>query len=810
MPSALNDILRNRSALRLLRNLVASPISSLDVVVSSKACSRCHVVLSQKRRGLLSPRTAPAVSADNEERPSVCNTSTANVSSSPGRDKSTMSAMTQPVAAIKSNWNQWAVMNRSDDLFEVARWRSEGVQPADDPWHNYDFQPWIDMLEYGQRLEGLEGVRHVWERLVERGVLLPTKGACADKLWGSFLELGFHNPDVLDGLFVYSTNLVNHGLKPWTHLYEKVLAFCLESMPAKTLGWYNLHSRYEGRYHSKECLARLAPVALSGKQSLRQLRMIYRRSGCTSFYETIMPLICSQEWYGVAYNWHVTMLRQGDLPSSSDVVEPLMDAMARRKNHGQLRGLTESLRNAGVPLKQLASPTLNAYQILSGEVINRALGETFGIPPKTLSDRFCARLFATRAFPIDGILGGLEILGVEAIGPLSMRELAARVESPLNLRKRFAQLRDAGISTGSSTLSRLLRKCAVEDDQILMEDLLTSDQHPDVLEDYKLQRSLLRSYLRAQDWRQLNRTMEILTVSSLNPTMDKWNLLFRTYLSCRDLTAATKVVDEMHVADIPITLASSSWIWRTMLYRRRKMDSLRPVRFLPRLQVQRAIEMFKGIQSNGNTLSPHLWTETLRQLSRRGQMDELRNLSMWLVSNYGSSGDEPPPLLHTSARKASNFQSRAAVRDGGSSPRYQSPQPSPLQCIFNLNLQKEIASIGLSFDPRYGSPDHYNRPPEGWPTSLSYEHWPPGVTLLKELKGRGVPIDANALSEGLKWRLLIMMQQSISRNHIIPQEQVDYLRRALEDSKRNWGGPVLTGEDDVEVQQFLELGTSPK
>jgi hypothetical protein len=65
------------------------------------------------------------------------------------------------------------------------------------------------------------------------------------------------------------------------------------------------------------------------------------------------------------------------------------------------------------------------------------------------------------------------------------------------------QLKEYGISLGTSTFSKLVRKFALENKVDLLSDLLSSDQHPGALEDLNLQESLLASYHEARDWRQL-------------------------------------------------------------------------------------------------------------------------------------------------------------------------------------------------------------------------------------------------------------------------------------------------------------------
>src|SRR2546429_6110405 len=60
------------------------------------------------------------------------------------------------------------------------------------------------------------------------------------------------------------------------------------------------------------------------------------------------------------------------------------------------------------------------------------------------SDEFCARLFATTAFGVDFILQGMQMIGVDEVGPLALRELAIREENCDSVSNRLAQLSYVG------------------------------------------------------------------------------------------------------------------------------------------------------------------------------------------------------------------------------------------------------------------------------------------------------------------------------------------------------------------------------
>src|SRR5699024_2293321 len=144
-------------------------------------------------------------------------------------------------------------------------------------------------------------------------------------------------------------------------------------------------------------------------------------------------------------------------------------------------------------------------QKLNANAFNSHMRER--LEKKPLKDEFGARLFATAAFGFDTVLAGLAMFRIPVIGPLSLREMAIRSHGSRDIQEKLQRLQKAGISIGDSVYARLLRKLAVENRDILLADLLESDQHPDMLEDAGIQESLLVSNYMARDGRQYNLTL---------------------------------------------------------------------------------------------------------------------------------------------------------------------------------------------------------------------------------------------------------------------------------------------------------------
>ncbi|KAI9811820.1 MAG: hypothetical protein M1832_000673 [Thelocarpon impressellum] len=260
--------------------------------------------------------------------------------------------------------------------------------------------------------------------------------------------------------------------------YETLIGHFLRVDPPKAYQWHR-HLESSSFPPPDRSLARLAEtVAFRSPASSAAFEQIYKGSTWRNLYGVIVPLLCSR--------------------GHSKAAEPLMYHLALYDDQTRLKALTRRLVDAGVSSAASTSKIFRDNTVISREMMNRILGETISIPPKPFNDAFCARLFATRA---------LSILGVEAIGPLSMRELAVREGRPRALVATIQQMEAAGVSIGTSTFARLVKKFATENETDILEHLLASDQHPDALEDKRLQEALLASHMAAQDWGQMKRSL---------------------------------------------------------------------------------------------------------------------------------------------------------------------------------------------------------------------------------------------------------------------------------------------------------------
>ncbi|KAI9823036.1 MAG: hypothetical protein M1832_002690 [Thelocarpon impressellum] len=490
-------------------------------------------------------------------------------------------------------------------------------------------------------------------------------------------------------------------------------------------------------------------------------------------------------------------MREGDVPGSSKVVEPLMYHLALYGDQNRLKRLTRRLVDAGVSFTASTSKIFRDNPVISREIMNRILGETFSISPKPFNDAFCARLFATKALSVSLIVTGMQVLGVDAIGPLSTRELAVREGRPETIRERIDQMRAAGISIGSSRFSRLVEKFAVENEAHLLEQLLASDQHPETLEDQQLQESLLASHMAAQNWRKMKTSLIIQTAFSKQPHIERWNLLLRGHLALRRLNAARQTLDEMLVGGIPVSAISCKALLQSVL--RPRNPGKRPVSCAPHHQeddLSTIINMLMGIVQSGRSLPPTSWKEIFLRLGQTGRLDELERLAIWLAAFYSPQTAEAAYARFSPHRTLPRTRLPSATP---SVPKTLSPShPShPLRQLFPANFHRAVIAWGflsppasLSTTTTLTSPSHPS------PLTTTSPPWTRGLRLLATLRSYGVAIRTPVLRKAFQQRLLVLFGPGTSSrpaNRLARARNAVPMHVMVADARDMWGDDILDG-----------------
>ena len=398
--------------------------------------------------------------------------------------------------------------------------------------------------------------------------------------------------------------------------------------------------------------------------------------------------------------------------------------------------------------------------------MSRQLGEVHGVAPKQLSDSFCARLFATRLFVVKTVINGLQMMGVDSIGPLSLREIALRDECfPPAILRHLDDLKNAGILLDGSLFAYMLQKLAWEDNTVLLKSLVESDLHPDALDDTNLQEKLLAQYYVAEDQLQVERTLAVLTArgsSQQERAKMWWNAVLRSHVTLRKLDAVKSILNTMQQAGIYVTSRSSRHLRVQWLTRRRKGQRAERTQELSII-----IRATKTSLESGGFVPIFAWKDIMRRLGMAGRLVEFENLALWLADYYASpTGQQslPPDAPLQSARYQEWINTKALFKNKNPS-KY-------LNVLFTTHAQQAIVAWGFQQEVKIRPAPHrvnksFRRLVLGHSVPYSrLTSWTWGLILLKKLQERGVPIQQATVSRICRHRLTALFGPGTSSRPI--------------------------------------------
>ncbi|KAI0471907.1 hypothetical protein GGR56DRAFT_667684 [Xylariaceae sp. FL0804] len=355
-----------------------------------------------------------------------------------------------------------------------------------------DLALWACLLDHHQRLNGAAGVQHVWDALWLRKTLYDVKHPLAPTFWQTLLEGALESDDerFLDNVWIYSEWMYDaHGVK-WPQLYSTILKHLLSTHQHRRAVQWHLRLA-KNFYPGAADFAGLVKefVVDTELHRAKTLRHLYIINSDRQLYDTLVPHLYGLGKSQMARLWRRLLVDNGDLPTTSVPVRPFL--MYMQGYHPMTRLEPEELAAAG----NIAASVPESHDpfALSREFINRVHGETFGISVKDYKDGLGAKWFATLWISLDTAISGVSALGINIIGPLSLQSIALREKTSEGVLKRISQLEEYGISITDSNYVRMVRYLANTKDDALLLDLLESDFHPDVFDDWDLQTRLLDS-----------------------------------------------------------------------------------------------------------------------------------------------------------------------------------------------------------------------------------------------------------------------------------------------------------------------------
>lgn len=818
MRPALLRLLRRPSAVSTLDSLIYAPIG-IEQLEPNHACVRCRTRGIRQRAAAKNPGFEPLVGEKlparchpaPERRPFSFRIYNIEASHSPS---DTQKALPTDTAADHPPVSFSLQPERLEFESDIGHTDGIGTRLVDDPDRRRDFLLWGELLRYRQRHYGVEGTLDIFRALIDRvdGVYLPVEGELADFFWRSFINLGLEREHILQRLVVYAQTVWNEERKRWPKFYESVVSgFFRRGMPHQAIKWH-IKLRQLHLSRPSDIVRILEPALSAPTNRLPALTKGKRRplSPGISAFQTICLFTKGHDLYRPVIS---TLLQLGYAEDALSMHEFLLDEQHHAHSYQDVYPLLNYANKYGLlhdfqSLKKYVDarfpaeeePVAQTDPAVGNQMPDTSAGTLLmakSLEKRPFKDELGARLFATTALGFDTVLSGMEMFGVKAIGPHSLREMGVRSHGSRDIQEKLQKLQKARISIGDSVYARLLRRFASENREILLSDLLKSDQHPEVLEDAEMQESLLATNYMARDSRQYNLTLAILGELLPNGT-ELSNVHFRKYIVAGELDFASNLADDLALRGESLSKKSVDFMVKRVLSVRRVGSGPIERQHDNHIDgVAFVIRILQRIAPTGQHIAPELWIELLKRLGMTKRFDDLRNCSLWLARYYTSRAK------HGRARKLSpsllempDTTQMTLSADGAERMR---------QSIFSAQMQGAIVSWG--FKMRMSSkPETKAYSPFGVEGERLVP-WMRGLVLLRELEREGVCLSLRWIQRSCRHRLAVLFGHPTlparQMNRLLRRENPYGAETILADIDRAWGEPLFGVREQNDIYRLV-------
>ncbi|KAH8704169.1 hypothetical protein BGW36DRAFT_370787 [Talaromyces proteolyticus] len=794
MRPALLRLLKRPSALALLSELSSSS-AKLEQLNCIGECARCQ--LPQKNARQLRSYSSPTNRTSTSQR--------LHIHEITSIDTKTLSRISSTELQRESS----LLLDASKLEYEsdVGHPGNIGTRLVDDSNRRLDYDLWKELLRYRKRHYGDSGVIDIWKGISYRAdkVQLPVEGRIADYIWQNFVNVGLKNNQFLDELVDYAEKVWSRTGQPWSRFYQAIVGGFLEQgMPVQAVAWHRKLQAFHLRSANDIALVidqamtcnpveppdwdlfSADAIKLGFRPGLRAFGEICLATTDHRIYDVVISFLLEQGYPLDALYMHEFLVERKDLPSDATLMRTLSvfakkerDTFSRKVRHRirKIKTNLDTLQDEFAMSKKAVDLNLTTGHERNSEQDD---GNSW-IKERAFKDEFGARLFATKALTVDTITNGLQMFGVQAIGPLSLKEMALRAKGPKDILEKMKALRDAGVTIRDCAFTRVLEKLAMDNKDIVLEDLLRSDQHPDVFEDVALQEHFLCSYLMARDWRLYNLTKAILN-DVAKDNLD--NIQFRVSITASEWSAAADIAGKILLDGNALSEESINYMFNNLLSPRR--SGKHPAyKIDPQVdEMAFAIRILKMALKLQSDFNPSYWVELLLRLgkNRHDQWDKIHHLCVWLARHYAVQ--DSPFLQSLSRSKGVDAETLLAKHRTES------------RLIFNPRLQMALIAWGFKLELwhlEHEMPDNQGG---------QVIRWMRGLLLLRELEQMGITIYPSFVRRGCRERLQVLFGAAgLSNrpwNRSIRQRNPFTLSHVLEDMLKVWPS-LLTEEEKADV-----------
>ena len=497
---------------------------------------------------------------------------------------------------------------------------------------------WEELLFSRQKTLGQQGAKEILEKFRAFDVRELPNLYNFPVLWDRFMQLAKEDTSCCDLLVGYVQEAYERLNRSPPKDYNFFCSLMASVLPQGLERSQAICKKLDFLQPTKSQLGQLV-VDVANDSRGRTFRELCRQiPSFTNMYACIVPQLYAKYGFENAYSWHIFLVGSGHSPadsysgwlkqkhlSSSPRVKPF-----RARKDALYARLDATHEQEATGDEDMSKPWA-LLELLERQIRFKNISE------KTLSDETCARFFATKFFTVEAVIGGLQLINVESVGPLSVRTIIGRVcENGIcntsAAKGHLTGLKEAGISIGSSAFCRLVESLIQEDQSKTLHDVVTCDLHSEIFEDRNLQEGLLAQYIASNDTAQANRTLAVLSIGTAKgtrPTLIR-NLLLRTIIRRRDEVAMYRTLEEMINAHIPVTHRTRQYMVQTLVC----IDSY------PHISVTflvKVIDIHKRLAVSGSVIDPFEWLGLLRQCREVHTADAFRKyveLLEWLALHY--------------------------------------------------------------------------------------------------------------------------------------------------------------------------------
>ncbi|KAL2752281.1 hypothetical protein ACRALDRAFT_1063546 [Sodiomyces alcalophilus JCM 7366] len=596
-----------------------------------------------------------------------------------------------------------------------------------------DSPPWVGRLHAALRGYS-DSVPEVWIVANRRRHISSLNSPEAVHLWKTVLDVVLSCNLSLEPIHEYAVWLLNVHSIQLPDLYYRVVAHYLRN--GKHHWAFYWHLRLMPDFDPGiDCFGSLLQefINTSNVTLQRTLMSLYTTSLHRGLYDRLIPYLFDRGKLQLCGNWRRLLLRHYDVPQTVSVSRPFLRFLASYFPDKALELEEKAATDPSFPISPNHTDGSNFWELISRTPDNPKCEASRGF-----NDALGARWLASSWIPLDISIHALGGFGVRNIGPLSLQSIALREGTPAAVSSRLEQLQKLGIDIGPSTYARAVRYFAGAGHSDLLSQLLQSDIHPNVFDDFNTQGALLRAIGGSSNsWHTRQLLLAVQPAAAEDSIESTSNELLSQYLARGQCRPAIGLLDDMRAMGLNIN-PQTLYNIHEQLMRLSKLGV--SAAHIHGQQISDTLALAKRVALLPGHLPSKFWQMVMFSLGKFGHVDELERLALSLVD-----GSQNRMLRHSGRLSVhlSDCPATFTINEACAGIPPDLPVTNiwhPIRRIFlDHQLQASIVRWGFRKGLNSSHSIHHLGSPRAGLRPSDF-HVARGVRLLKELASRGMPI----------------------------------------------------------------------